>query len=222
MRALLFVALAGCGTSESSALLTDGITADMSAQTTDNASVHVVVELFEGSPDKLIFVDLQAGDTLIATSESMSVPLTKVQLATIISYVADLPGSAGETVAISFQRTIDAGAPQSMVALPTEFDLNPPPTTMSRASDAIFTYTTLGANDMMGWEASGDCIQAANGNGQLDNGTVTIPANAITGTGSCMVTVSIDRVKATTVDPAFLAGELSAYQVRTVQFTSTP
>jgi hypothetical protein len=92
--------LTACGTSESGSLLTTGISAEMGAVTTGNGSTRVTAELFEGNPDQLIFVDLQAGDSLVADINGQSMTLAKAQLLTIIDYEAVFPtGNARSTAA---------------------------------------------------------------------------------------------------------------------------
>jgi hypothetical protein len=238
----LIAFVAACGTSESGSLLTSGIAADMSVSTTGDGTTNVTAELFDGSPDQLIFVDLQPGDELIATTGDSTMTLVKAQLLTIISYSATFAsGSAGDEFTIDFMRTIDGGAPTSSATLPDPFALDPVASTSSRAADLAVTYAPSGTSDGMLLEAEGDCIQIANGASATDSGTITIPAGTLvpigagsgSGSGSagsgsddsttCTVTLTITRDRAGTLDSEFGAGgEIQGAQVRTATFSTTP
>lgn len=220
--------VAACGTSESSGLLTKGISADMSAITSGNGTTTVTAELFEGNPDQLIFVDLEPGDQLVASAGGDSATLVKAQLVTIISYTAGLPtGNEGDEITIDFQREVDAGAPSSVAVIPAPFTVDPVVASSSRATAMTLTYSPADTGDDMRWDATGDCIQTGTGAAGDDTGSITIPASGLVTasgqtTASCTVTLSITRVRAGTVDAHFKGGNISGEQTRTVTFTSTP
>ena len=223
----LIALLAACGTTESSSLLTTGIAADMSAVTTGDGTTRVTAELFNGSPDQLIFVDLQPGDELVADVGGQSMTLAKTQLVTIISYDATFAtGDQGDEFTVDFQRMVDDGAPASTVTLPAPFTIDPVAASSSRAAALTITYAPSGTSDPVGWQASGDCIEVATGAAASDSGSITIPAGMLTansGSTSCMVTVSLTRERAGTLDPHFgKGGEIQGQQVRTAMTTSTP
>jgi hypothetical protein len=223
----LIALLAACGTSESGSLLTTGISAELSAVTTGNGSTRVVAELFEGSPNQLIFVDLQAGDTLVADVNGQAMTLAKVQLLTIIDYEAVFPtGNEGDEFTIDFQRMVDSGAPSSTATLPAAFALDPIATSYSRTAPITLTYAPSGTADTMGWQASGDCIQVITGALPSDSGTFTIPANMLTptaGATSCTVTLSVMRDHEGSLDSHYgKGGSMFGEQVRTTTITSTP
>jgi hypothetical protein len=223
MKNVFFVLLMGCTTSESSSLLTKGITADMIATTTGAGTTHVSAELFEGDPLKFIYVDLQAGDTLVADFNGQSMTMTKSELLNIISYDAEFQsGNAGDEFSIDFQRAVDDGAPLSTTTLPAAFALDPVAATQSRASDLIITYAPSQTTDQITWDASGDCIQTKTGAVATDTGTITIPANTLTGTTTCTVTVSVYRQQGGTVDAHYEGGDFPGAQARTATFSSTP
>jgi hypothetical protein len=222
----LLVLLTACGTSESGSLLTTGISAEIGAVTTGNGTTRVTAELFEGNPDQLIFVDLQAGDSLVADINGQSMTLSKSQLVTIIDYEAVFPtGNEGDEVAVDFQRSVDGGAPSSTATLPAAFTLDPIAASFSRASAITMTYTPSGTGDTMGWQASGDCIQVTTGALASDPGTFTIPANMFVATSatSCTVTLSVTRDRKGSLDSHFgKGGSIIGEQVRTTSITSTP
>jgi hypothetical protein len=223
----VFAILAACGTSESGALLTKGISADMSVTATGSSTVHVGAELFEGNPDQLIFVDLQSGDQLLADAGGQLVPLSKSELLNIISYDADLPaGNLGDPITIAFERQVDAGAPTSTATLPDPFTLDPVAATTSRAAAMTVTYSPPGTDDVT-WQASGDCIQTATGSIPTDSGSIAIAAGTLVATPSqptatCQVTLTVSRQRAGTLDPHFEGGSILGEQARTAMFTSTP
>ena len=224
---LLIVLLTACGTSESGSLLTTGISAEMTAVTTGNGSTRVTAELFEGNPGQLIFVDLQAGDSLVADVNGQSMTLAKAQVLTIIDYEAVFPtGNEGDEFKVDFQRTVDSGAPASIVALPAAFTLDPVAMSYTRTSPITMTYGPSGTSDTMGWQASGPCIQVVTGALPSDSGTITIPANmlmATAGATSCTVTLSVTRDRKGTLDAHFgKGGSIIGEQVRTTTITSTP
>lgn len=223
----LIALLTACGTSESSSLLTTGISADLSAITTGNGSTRVVAKLFEGTPNQLIFVDLQAGDTLVADVNGQSMTLSKTQLLTIIDYEAVFPtGNEGDEFNIDFQRTVDSGAPSSTTTLPAAFTLGPIEASYSRTAPITVTYAPSGTADTMGWQASGTCIQVITGALPGDTGSFTLPANMLTATAgatNCTVTLSVTRDRKGSLDSHYgKGGSIFGEQVRTTTITSTP
>jgi hypothetical protein len=220
---------AGCGVTDSSALLTKGMSAEITAAARDDGTTLVSASLFDGYPEQLIFVDLAEGDQLVATSGGASMTLDKTQLLTIVSYTATFPnGNEGDTFNIDFQRTVDGGAPSSIATLPAAFTLGTVASTASRAQDVTLTWSPSGSADQMAWEATGDCIQTASGSIPADTGTYTIPANTFvvpqgSGNTQCQVSVAVLRKRAGSLDPAFgKGGDIVGEQERAAMFTSTP
>ncbi|MEO8841227.1 MAG: hypothetical protein ABI591_03565 [Kofleriaceae bacterium] len=223
----LIALLTACGTSESGSLLTTGISAEIGAVTTGDGSTRVSAELFEGNPDQLIFVDLQAGDTLVADVNGQSMTLAKAQLLTIIDYEAVFAtGDEGDEFTVDFRRTVDDGAPSSTATLPAAFTLDPLAQSYTRTSAIPVTYGPSGTADTMGWQASGDCIRVISGALPSDSGSFTIAANmlvATAGATSCTVTVSVTRDRRGSLDSNYgKGGSIIGEQVRTAMITSTP
>ena len=222
---LLFVC--ACGTSDSSALLTKGITPEITVSTKGDGKANVVAELFEGAPLQLIFVDLMADDELVASTGGTSMTLHQNQLLNIIAYEASFStGNPGDEFTIDFQRTLDDGAPSSTVTLPTPFTLDAVATTSARTAAINVTYAPSGTADMMSWQATGECIQTATGAAMADSGAFTIPANTfmiVGSTTSCTVTLNVTRQRTGVVDAHYRSGgQILGEQVRTAMFTSTP
>lgn len=219
----------GCGVSDSSSLLTKGMSAEITAAAHDDGTTLVTASLFDGVPEQLIFVDLAPGDQLVATSGGTSMTLEKTQLLTIVSYSATFPnGNEGDTFDVDFQRTVDNGAPHSTATLPAPFTLGTVPTSSPRGSDLTITWSPSGTADQMAWEATGDCIQTATGSIPGDTGSYTIPGSTImvtqgSGDTQCMVTLTLLRKRPGTLDPAFgKGGDIIGEQTRSATFTSTP
>lgn len=220
---------AACGTTQSDSLLTSGMSAEISAVSNGSGTTAVTAELFNGDPDQLIFVDLDANDQLVATAGSQSDPMTQQQLGNIIDYTAQFSIADGGTqITVDLQRDIDAGAPSSTATLPAPFTLGALASSASRAADLVVTWGPSGAGDPMSWQVEGSCVATASGT-MTDTGSVTIAAGALvlaSGTNvptSCSVTLSVFRVRSGTLDSHFgHGGSISAEQVRTAQLTSTP
>jgi len=223
---LWLILIAACGTSESSGLLTKGISAGISVTTEGDGITHVGAELFEGNPDQLIFVDLEPGDELVADSDTDSVTLVQSQLLNIIAYDGDLDGGdEGDEITIDFQRSVDDGAPASTATLPAAFTLDPIAATVSRAADLTITYGPADSDDDMRWEAKGDCIQTATGSIPVDTGTITIAAASLLAspqTASCAVTLTVTRERGGILDAHFKGGTIVGQQARAAVFTSAP
>jgi hypothetical protein len=111
-----------------------------------------------------------------------------------------------------------------------------PPATASRAEEISIGWSPSDASDPMTWSASGDCIESAGGSITGDPGSLVIGANTLRKKtpadpndptmaipDSCLVTLSVRRVRDGSVDPAFEeGGSFSATQLRSTQFTSAP
>lgn len=224
----LIVLACGCGTTDSSSLLTKGMSAEISAATHGDGTTLVSASLYDGYPEQLIFVDLAPGDQLVATAGGTSMTLDKTQLLTLIAYTATFQtGNEGDEFKVDFQRTVDGGAPNSTVTLPAPFTLGTAPTSASRAQDLTLTWSPSGSTDQMAWEANGDCIQTTSGSIPADTGTFTIPANTFVlpqgAAQQCQVSLTVLRKRAGSLDPAFgKGGDIIGEQERTAMFTSTP
>jgi len=220
--------LAACGTESSGSLLTSGMSAEMSAQAGSNGTTTVTAELFAGQPIQLIFVDLASGDELIAHHGTDSQQMQKEQLLTIVEYSATFDSAVvGDTYSVELKRSLDAGAPDSSMTIPSSFDLDPVAGSASRASDLVISWSPP-STDAMAWEITGDCIETANGAVQGDPGMATIQGATLQpvmgqGSASCTATLAVSRSHAGTLDHGFGdGGGTSGMQVRSATFTSTP
>jgi hypothetical protein len=225
---LLAVVATACGDESSSSLLTSGMSADMTAQDNGDGSTAVSAELFAGDPLQLIYVDLGPDDQLVAKHGSESQVMQQEQLLTIIAYTTTFTDAQdGDSFTVSLQRSVDAGAPNSTMTLPTSFDLDPVPDTWSRGSAVSLSWSPT-SDAAMTWQVEGPCIETLTGGASNDEGSATIPAGQIvlaqgeTET-SCSATLTVTRSEDGTIDPAFgHGGDAEGEQVRTATFTTTP
>lgn len=221
------IVLAACGDESSSSLLTSGMSADITAQS-DGSTTNVTAELFDGDPLQLIYVDLGSGDQLVAHYNADSNVMEQQQLLTIIAYVATFDDTHdGDTFTVALNRTLDGGAPNSTMTLPTSFELDPAPATASRAAALSLSWSPTSA-DAMSWQIEGTCIETATGQISNDDGSATIPAaTVVLASGStqtsCDATLTVDRIEPGTLDHGFgHGGNASGVQTRTMTFTTTP
>lgn len=227
--ALLAIALAACTTHESSDVLTSGIHASITAQTTGNGKTDVRATLYVGNPVGLNFVELTGDDQLLAKSAGMTKEMRETQLLGTVSHHAEMPGDAeGTQFEVVFSRTIDDGAPSSIATLPAKFDLTATPATASRAQPLQFEWLPAGSPDTMSWTASGDCIEIES-SPMTDTGSHTIAADRLKkrmGTNiadTCEVTITAFRSRTGTLDPHYgKGGDVRGMQTRTFKLTSTP
>ncbi|HEY1548819.1 MAG TPA: hypothetical protein VGG28_13410 [Kofleriaceae bacterium] len=219
--------LAACGDESSSSLLTSGMSAEITAQS-DGTSTNVTAEVFAGDPLQLIYVDLGSGDQLVAHYDGNSNVMEQQQLLTIIAYVATFDDTHdGDTFTVALDRTLDGGAPNSTMTLPSSFDLDPVPATASRAAAMSLTWSPT-SDDAMSWQIEGSCIETTTGTITTDTGSVTIPASMVVlASGStqtsCDATLTVSRTEPGTLDHGFgHGGDATGEQTRTATFTTAP
>ena len=222
--------LAACGTTESSSLLTSGMSAVMSASASGDGTTQVSASLYSGDPDQLIFVDLQGSDKLTATHGSDTMTLGKLQVVTIIQYGATFQtDNANDQFTIDLSRSLDAGAPSSTASLPAKLALGTLASSYSRASAITVTWSPSSTSDLMKWSVDSSCLQPAGAQGLTDTGTLTIAAGTLLleqGQNiptSCMATLDVARYRPGTLDSHFgHGGTIVGEQIRSATFTTTP
>lgn len=219
--------LAGCDDEEnidSSDIKTHGIYADFAAAS-NGKTTTVDAVLLAGGDDSNVFVDLEAGDTLLA----------KIDDGTSQTLRGDADGKhykktfdVGEgKVTISFQREDDEDAPNSYVTLPDPFAMSLDADELERGEDLVVTWEPANDGGTMHWKVSGDCIWGEDGSTN-DDGKYTISSDDIevhaTDKGeSCKVTVTLERRRNGQVDSAFgEGGKFVGIQRRSKTFMSTP
>ena len=142
MKAYLFVAsvaAVGCSKSDSGDILTSGMYGAISARADGTGQTRVATSLYLGNPINLNFIELSAGDQLFVSHNGQDVVPMEESVLNIVSYTAWFTTEAeNEEFVVSFERTVDAGAPSSTVTLPAPFTLVAP-SASSRA--AVLTVT---------------------------------------------------------------------------------
>jgi hypothetical protein len=227
--ALPFATATACTTTESDNILTRGMYASISASADGTGNTTVSTSLFLGPPSDLIFIDLVAGDQLIAHHGSQSKVMSELIILNIVSHSATFPvDDEGALFDVELRREVDPGAPSSIATLPAPFTLGTVPPSVSRTAAFGVNWTGSSA-DPMRWSADGSCIEAASGLIGGDPNSVTMPAGTFqkrAGTNiadSCEVKVTVSRERAGELDPAFEeGGKVTGIQTRSVTFTTTP
>jgi hypothetical protein len=239
MRLFLTVAVscAVCGChSDSTDVLTSGMSADLGVVATGSGSTNAGATIYQGIPERLIFVELRGDDSLVASTGSQSKTLDESNLLGIISYSAQFDGAdaEGTPYQIAFHRKLDSGAPASTCTLPAAFSISAPAAggTFSRAgSDIAVTYSPGGKPEEMVYELGNgsDCLQPVSQRLSGDPGSFTIakgtlqPKDAAHANASCQVTLAISRLRPGMLDPGFgKGGTMNCIQTRSVVFQSSP
>ncbi len=227
--ALLALTLAACTTQESSDVLTSGIYASITAQTTGDGKTDVSATLFVGNPIGLNYVELTGDDQLLVKSTGMTKTMRETELlGTVAHHVEFSTDAEGAQFEVVFDRSIDEGAPSSVATLPAKFDVTASPATASRAQTLEFQWLPAGSPDTMSWTATGDCIQLES-SPMTDLGSHTIAAGVLEkrmGTNvpdTCDVTITVMRSRAGLLDSHYgKGGEVRGIQARTFVVSSTP
>ena len=226
-------ALTGCAKTDSMDLLSTGIYAQLSATASGDGTTDVRASLYVGSPNNLNFVDLTGDDQLIASYQNQEKVMTEIILLNIVSHHASFTVDAeGSEFQIAFDRSIDAGAPNSFVTLPAKFDLNVPfNPNISRATPFTLTWSGISTDDMR-WEIKGTCIDPASGTLSADNGELFLEANMIkkkmaamneTVPDECAMDIEIIRSRPGTLDRGYgKGGIISGAQSRKLTLMSVP
>jgi hypothetical protein len=229
-----FVLCAACTSVQSSDIKTAAmsaimrVSADGTGQTQATAELHVDNNITD-------FVSLSSGDTLVASVSMQSETMSQANFAGGVSYAANFAGLDGDGTmyTIALNRSNDVSAPSSACILPKPFNITAPTAsgTFSRSNDDIVvTYDTMGTEDQMTWSAGGDCIQGmVDGTVAADSGSYTIAKGLLVPTGSsvptmtCEAHITLTRSRPRQLDSHFgSGGSITAQQVRTVTFNSTP
>lgn len=225
--ALLAIVLGACAKTDSEDLLTHGMSAELEAKATGDGTTVVSATLFVGDPSSLNFVELQGDDALIATNSGQQMEMSEASLGNIVSYSAVFTtDEEGDEFTIDFERSLDAGAPDSSVTLPAKYTVDAVATAQSRAQDLVLSWDEP-SDDNMSWSADGSCIQLTTDTIDANATDVTIAANTLLpvqgADPSCQVTITLTRQRQGDLDPGYgHGGQIVGTQVRTVVFTSNP
>lgn len=224
---LLALLVFGCTESvESEDVRTTGIYPVISVVADGRGSSTVEVRLKVGGRNSNTYLDLVGDDRLEA---SVGDTTKRLDGRSDQTYRASFPVDAEDTeFEIAFRRgEEDENAPSSTVTLPAPFELEVGASVASRTDDAVeFSWAPL-ATGGMAWEYEGGCVIRDDGT-TPDDGEHTLAAGQIETFESdkmvsCPVDLTLVRSRKGSLDAAFTeGGEITAEQVRTVSFTSTP
>ena len=224
------LAISGCAKTDSSDLLSTGIYAAIGARANGDGTTDVSTTLYVGNPLNLNFVELTGDDQLVASHGSQEKVMSELILLNIVSHHASFPVDAeGEQFQVAFERSVDDGAPNSIVTLPPKFTLDASPATQSRAAALSLSWSPIAsAPDVMRWEVTGDCIENESQILTADSGALTIEANRIRKrmgdmvADECPMTVTVTRGRPGQLDRGYgKGGVVEGTQVRKVMITST-
>ena len=178
--AALTLAATACETIDSGDLLTGGMSAVITGEADGTGSTQISAVLRAGGMQSNTFVDLQGDDVLSASVGEESVELSKQQLLDLRSYVGTLPVDTADTeFTVTFERTVDAGAPASTFTLPDAFELGTTGDALSPTQNLAFDWTPANTSDEMEVFVDGDCILGWAKELDGDPGSYEIPGDDI-------------------------------------------
>jgi hypothetical protein len=182
------------------------------------------------------FVRLAPGDKFVASAGGQSQDMSQIELLGTVSYESTFSGldSGGTMYTIALQRTTDVSAPASTCTMPNQFSISAPTSSdgFSRSlQDIVVTYSSSGTTDSMTWSAGGDCVRGmVGGTVSNDSGTFTIAKGSLVPINpppqtptTCQAHITLTRSRTGQLDSHYgSGGRITAQQVRTVNFSSTP
>lgn len=214
MMALAMVNVACGETLESENIESDGIYAAFQA-VSDGSQVRTSARLLAGGATSNVAVILAADERLTVNTAGQSHVLARVNQAD--DYAVSFPGApAGTVLTFSYDRSAGkTDAPSSQATLPADFAFSSPAAGghVSRAAGFTLSWATPdgvdeqsltmnNAGDTPCVASRGNIVPAADG-----SFVVTPAALALDGiTAACEVTLTLQRTKRGTVDPAFGEG----------------
>lgn len=229
---LLCVPLFGCSEDiDSDDVRTSGFYADFSALATGNGSTTVSARLKTGGENSNTFADLQAPDTLVASTDDEDVTMSRRGSGNRAAYEAVFDtDEAGTEFNIAFLRgDLDDDAPDSQVTLPDPF--TPSFEDIDRGDEVergtrVDVLWDNDASGQMSWSVEGDCVWSESGtvddDGSLSLADDDIRVQSLNEGEDCEVTITLERRSKGTTDAAFGGGKFEAVQRRTLTFVSTP
>lgn len=225
-----FIALMGCAAIESEDLRTSGIYANVVVVADGEGSSDVTAVLRAGGALSTTFVELTGDDVLTATLQEETVVMNEISLGNLNSFVAEFQSDEpGVDYVISLERSLDEGAPNTVIQLPEPFEIDPPTITeFARGTeDLTITWTPADSGDNMRVTIDGDCFLVHTDELSGDPGTWTLEAGVLEDTGTdstnCEADITVERRQSGTLDPNYgEGGSATGIQQRTVSVQSTP
>lgn len=232
---LALVALTGCEDVASSDVLTSGMWASITVEATGDGSSRAVTILKVGGATSNTYVELMGDDALTATLGEETLDQSKESLGDFHQYVASFSSDAPAVpYTVAFTRTVDTGAPESVVSLPQPLVIDTPMNgevaleSFSRAAPITLAWSNAGTTDAMELWATGDCIEPYHMEISGDPGTLTIEANTLQPlnndtAASCAVSYTLNRWNNGSLDVGYGEGGLArGLQTRVFELLTTP
>lgn len=223
---LPLVALACTETVESSDVRTTGVYPEFRAVANGTGSTQVSARLKVGGNDSNTYLELQDGDRIEVSVGTETRTLDETDSHTY-SARFDVDAAGTEFVFAFLRSEQDENAPRSVLTLPEPFSLQMTTAEVSRASGLVGFSWDPPASGNLHWDLAGDCVWPDQGD-TVDDGSHSLSADDVRSptadaAKTCPVSLTVQRGRAGSVDPAFTeGGESIAYQERAQSFTSTP
>lgn len=226
------LAAGGCIESvDSGSLETDGLWADFKATADESHDTRIEAGLKTEGPGSNTYANLSGGDglTFYVNGEARE-PEPDKSFGTEYAYTRMVSESAGgTTIQIEFHRQSGTDAPDSVVRLPDEFDIEAPERddTFSRSLDDVWLkLDDVDPETEMHVDVEGPCLEDDYENDFVGR-SITIPREELESDDRdderrCDVDVTVEARRTGRVDPAYEGGEFVAKQVRETSFRSVP
>ncbi|MBW2276545.1 MAG: hypothetical protein JRF63_03570 [Deltaproteobacteria bacterium] len=169
-----------CESTASSSVMTSGTRAQMTAKADGSGFTEVGVELMVGGPLSNVYLSLDGDDQLVAAIGKQRQTLTRrTDVLGRVWYVGSIKGEQGDDdLVVSYQRTVDKGAPRSVVRMPAGFDVISPQPGMrvSRGNDdLVIAWDKPSSSDVMEVSLEGNCIRPFSSRLEVDKGQLLVP-----------------------------------------------
>lgn len=172
---------------------------------------------------------LENDDVLKVISENEQKTMYRMSEGKKHWYYTDFPfDETGTQFILKFERSVDSGAPESVVWLPAKYEIIQPKRdeTYSIQDELVISWDRSDSHEIVKYKISGDQLESTISNEiEGDPGTIIIPASDLRiekefNTVSCRLTISCG--KRGTVDPSFgEGGFFLGWQSRAVNFKLT-
>lgn len=173
-----------CESTASSSVMTSGTRAQMTAKADGSGVTEVGVELMVGGPLSNVYLSLDGDDQLVAAIGEQQQTLTRrTDVLGRVWYVGSIKGDQGnDDVVVAYKRSIDPGAPRSVVRMPKGFEVLSPQSGMrvSRGNDdLVIAWDGASHTDVMEISLDGSCIPPYSKRLEVDKGQLLIPKGTL-------------------------------------------
>ncbi len=229
------ILLTACdGTSESEDVHTSGVHATITVTADDDDQSEVSVRLRVGDSDSSTYLKLTGGDQLQATlNDSITEDISIYSSSNSRYYGSFSSTGAGQENAsyrVSFIRSNDTNAPDSVVVMPpaiTSFTTDPSDPFSREDNVLTLSWNTISPNIQIPITFSGDCFYNVTKMANSATGTYALNASILdsntTPEENCEVTITAESINTGTVDTAYgEGGVITATRTSSLQILSTP